>query len=83
MTEIREDNKVEIKEKESLKSEEGTSKEKQKKGDLQLRRYHPVSLFGGIDRFFDEIDRSFRDFWRPSRFWDFEPFNLSLFNEDK
>ncbi|MFX1321771.1 MAG: Hsp20/alpha crystallin family protein [Promethearchaeota archaeon] len=83
MTEIKEDKKVEIKGKKPLESEEGNSKEEQKKGELQLRRYRPLSIFGGIDRFFDEIDRSFRDFWRPSRFWDFEPFNLSVFDENK
>ena len=81
MTEVEEKKEIEIKEENSLESNE--KKEDKKKGEIQLRKYRPLSIFNRMDRFFDEIDRYFSDFWSPSRFWNFEPFNLSKFDEDK
>ncbi|MFW9943174.1 MAG: Hsp20/alpha crystallin family protein [Candidatus Thorarchaeota archaeon] len=62
---------------------EETPKEKVKKGAIQLRRHRPLSIFKQFDHLFDDLDRYFRDFWRPSRLWDFEPFNLKIFDEDE
>ncbi|MFW9948467.1 MAG: Hsp20/alpha crystallin family protein [Candidatus Odinarchaeota archaeon] len=80
MSDIKEEKKVDIKtdEKEDIKEEQT-----EKKGELQVRnRYRPLSIFRDIDRFFDDMDKFFVDFWRPSRFWNFEPFTLSLLDED-
>lgn len=86
MTEVKEKEKVGIEKIESTGPNEvkkETPKKKEQKGEIQLRRYRPLSLFTQFDHFFDEMDRYFKDIWRPSRFWDFKPFNLSIFNEDK
>ncbi|MFX0082787.1 MAG: Hsp20/alpha crystallin family protein [Candidatus Hodarchaeota archaeon] len=73
-----------IKEKESIDiKEEEHPKEDVKKGAIQLRRYKPLSIFKRFDHLFDDLDRYFNNLWRPSRFWDFEPFNLKIFDEEK
>ncbi|MFX0178739.1 MAG: Hsp20/alpha crystallin family protein [Candidatus Hodarchaeota archaeon] len=80
MSDIKEEKKVDVKtdEKEDIK-EEPT----EKKGEIQVRsRYRPLSIFRDIDRFFDDMDKFFVDFWRPSRFWNFEPFGLSLLDDN-
>ncbi|MFX1394795.1 MAG: Hsp20/alpha crystallin family protein [Promethearchaeota archaeon] len=88
MSDITEEKKVEIKEKELSETKEEiitekTPKEEKKEGQIELRQsYRPLSMFRGIDRFFNDINRWFEDmFWRPFR-WDFEPFSLKLFDED-
>ncbi len=86
MTEVK-DRKVEIKETpgehEVEKKNKEKSKEEDKKGELTLRRYRPLSTFGTIDRLFNDMNRWFDDlFWRPSRLWDYEPFSLKVFDED-
>ncbi len=86
MTEIKEKKEIEIKKGESTESNEsikGTPKSQNEKNAIQLRKYRPLSLFSNFDRFFDEIDRYFNKFWSPTRLWDFEPFGLSIFDEDK
>ncbi len=86
MTEIKEKKEIEIKSGESSESNESikeTSKKQKQKNEIQLRKNRPLSLFSNFDRFFDEIDRYFNRFWSPTRFWDFEPFDLKFFDEDK
>lgn len=41
--------------------------EEEKSRELSIRRERPFSVFQEMDRMFDEISRSFGDFWRPSR----------------
>jgi len=84
MSDVDEVKKVDIKvdDKEEIKEKSGEKEEK--KGEIQVRnRYSPLSSFRDIYRFFDDIDRFFMDFWSPTRFWDFEPFTLNLFDDDK
>ncbi|MFX1477049.1 MAG: Hsp20/alpha crystallin family protein [Promethearchaeota archaeon] len=71
----------EISESEDHKKE--TSKEKKKNTSIQLRKSRPLSLFGHFDQVFDELDRYFNNFWKPSRYWNFEPFTLSRFDDEK
>jgi len=80
MSDIKEEKKVDVKVDDKKEIKEDMS---EKKGEIQVRnRYRPLSIFRDVDRFFDDIDRFFIDFWRPSRFWNFEPFTLSLSEED-
>ncbi len=80
MSDIKEEKKVDVKEDDKEELKENTS---EKKGEIQVRnRYRPLSIFRDVDRFFDDIDRFFIDFWKPSRFWNFEPFTLSLLDKD-
>jgi len=73
---IKADDKKEIKEKPIEKEE--------KKAEIQVRnRHRPLASFRDTYRFFDDIDRFFMDFWSPTRFWNFEPDILSLFDDDK
>ncbi|MFX0141781.1 MAG: Hsp20/alpha crystallin family protein [Candidatus Hodarchaeota archaeon] len=81
MTEAKEKKEIEIKEENSVESN-GLKGDK-KKGEIQLRKYRPLSIFNRMDRFLHEVDRYFSNFWRPSHFWNFEPSNLNLFEEDK
>jgi len=88
MSDVKEEKTVEIKEKEHTenkeeKKTEETPKEEQKEGKIELRRkYRPLSLFRGTNRFFNDITSWFDDmFWSPFR-WDFEPFGLKLFDEE-
>lgn len=81
MTEANEKKEIEIKEENSAES--NLVKKDKKKGEIQLRRYRPLSIFNRMDRFFDEIDRYFSDFWRPRRFFDFGSSNLSLLDKDE
>ncbi|MFX1469757.1 MAG: Hsp20/alpha crystallin family protein [Promethearchaeota archaeon] len=86
MTEIKENNEIEIKTGKSTESNESIKeipKMQSKKNAIQLRKYRPLSLFSNFNRFFDDIDRYFNRFWNPARFWDFEPFDLSVFDEYK
>ncbi len=76
MTEAKEDKKVGLEEEKSVESKES-------KQAIQLRKHRPLSMFGRFDRIFDELDNYFRDFWKPSRFWNFEPFPLRTLDEDK
>ncbi len=77
MSDIDEAKKVDIKVDDKEENEEKPVEKEEKKGEIQVRsRYQPLS------RFFDEIDKFFMDFWRPTRFWNFEPFTLSLFDDD-
>ncbi|MFW9772523.1 MAG: Hsp20/alpha crystallin family protein [Promethearchaeota archaeon] len=79
MSDIEEEKKVDVK---TTEEKEDSTAKKEEKNEIQLRRnYRPLSLFGNIDRFFDDIDRFFLDFWRPSRFWDFEPFKWNIDDE--
>ena len=85
MTEI-EDKKIEVK-KEYSQLEVDAHDEKitdaGKKGEMTTRRTGPLSTFGTIDRFFNDMTRWFDDFfWRSSRFWDFEPFSLKMIDDD-
>ncbi|MFX1274306.1 MAG: Hsp20/alpha crystallin family protein [Promethearchaeota archaeon] len=85
MTEV-DDKKIEVKTEHS-KTEEEAKKEEiskdEKKGELSMRRYHPLSTFGTIDRFFNDMTRWFDDFfWSPTKIWDFEPFSLKFFDAD-
>jgi HSP20 family protein len=89
MSDVKEEKKVEIKKEEHKEASEETKieetpKEETKDTELTVRqRYHPLSMFRSMDRFFGDITRWFDDmFWRPSRFWDFEPFSLKIFDED-
>ena len=89
MSDIKEEKKVEIKNEEHKVTNEETKieetpKEESKDTELTVRqRYHPLSMFRSMDRFFNDITRWFDDtFWRPSKFWDFEPFSLKFFDED-
>ena len=85
MTEA-EEKKIEVKEEHSKSEEETkiekTSKEEEKSG-MTVQKYHPLSTFGTLDRFFNDMTRWFDEFfWRPTRLWDFEPFNLKVFEEE-
>lgn len=93
MSDVKEEKKVEIREEEHVETKEGT-KEKEIKTEetpkdeekgreiIVRRRYHPLSMFREMDRFFSDITRWFDDmFWRPSRFFDFEPFSLKVFDD--
>ncbi|MFX1590853.1 MAG: Hsp20/alpha crystallin family protein [Promethearchaeota archaeon] len=79
MSDIKEEKKVEIHEEEQPKNE---SEENEKSRDITVRKYRPLSTFSTIDNLFNEMDRFFADFWRPTRFWDFEPFRMRIFDED-
>ena len=68
---------------ESEDSKEETPKEKQGNTSIQLRNQRPLSLFGHFDHIFDELDRYLSNFWKPSRYWDFEPFTISRFDDEK
>ncbi|MFX1338564.1 MAG: Hsp20/alpha crystallin family protein [Promethearchaeota archaeon] len=88
MSDVKDEKKIEVKQeheeaKEEMKIEE-TPKEETRDTELSVRqRYHPLSMFRNMDRFFGDVTRWFEDmFWRPSRFWDFEPFSLKVFDED-
>lgn len=86
MTEIKEKKEIEVKKGKSIDSNESikeTPKKEKQRNAIQLRKYRPLSLFSNFDRFFDEMDRYFNKFWSPARLWDFEPFGLSVFDEDK
>jgi HSP20 family protein len=86
MSDVKENENVVTKDKEISEqnsAEEETTEEKVKKGAIQLRRYRPNSLFKRFDHLFDDLDRYFSNFWRPSKFLNFEPFNLKIFDEDK
>ncbi len=86
MTEIKEKKEIEVKKGKSTESNESikeTPKQQNEKNAIQLRKYRPLSLFSNFDRFFDEMDRYFNKFWSSARLWDFEPFDLSVFDEDK
>lgn len=85
MTEI-ENEKIEVK-KEYSKSEEEAKKEdsphKDEKREIIAQRTRPLSAFGTLDRFFNDMTRWFDDFfWRPTRIWDFEPFSLKVFEDE-
>jgi len=85
MTEA-EDKKIEVK-KEHSKTEEETKKEEKpqedKKSEITLQKYRPLSTFGTLDRFFNDMTHWFDDFfWRPTRLWDFEPFSMKIFEEE-
>ena len=86
MTEMKEKKEIEVRKGESTESnesiKEAPKKEKQR-NVIQLRKYRPLSLFSNFDRFFDEMDHYFNKFWSPAHLWDFEPFDLSVFDEDK
>ncbi|MBD3212244.1 MAG: Hsp20 family protein [Candidatus Lokiarchaeota archaeon] len=41
--------------------------EEEKSRELSIRRERPFSIFQEMDKMFDEISRSFGDFWRPTR----------------
>ncbi len=83
MSDIDEVKKVDINVDDKEDTKEKPVTEEEKKGEIQVRnRYRPLSIFRDVDRFFDDIDRFFIDFWRPSRFWNFEPITLSLMDED-
>ncbi|TFG26101.1 MAG: Hsp20/alpha crystallin family protein [Promethearchaeota archaeon] len=88
MSDVKDEKKIDVKQehkatKEETKIEE-TPKEETKDTELSVRqRYHPLSMLRNMDRFFGDITRWFDDmFWKPSRFWDFEPFSLKVFDED-
>lgn len=86
MTEIKEKKEIEVKKGESKESNESikeTPKKEKQRNAIQLRNYRALSLFSNFERFFDEMDRYFNKFWSPARLWDFEPFGLSVFDEDK
>jgi len=85
MSDVKEEKKVEIKEEEHVKTEEETPKEVEKGTDITVRRrYHPLTMFREMDSFFSDITKWFDDiFWRPSRFFDFEPFNLKVFDDSE
>ena len=85
MTEV-EDKKIEVK-KEHSKSEEEAKKEdlpqKDEKREMIVQRSSPLSTFGTLDRFFNDMTRWFDDFfWSPTRLWDFEPFSLKVFEDE-
>ena len=95
MSDVKEEKKVKIREEESIETKEEikekevkteeTPKEEDKGKELTVRRrYHPLSMVKEMDRFFGDITRWFDDtFWRPSRFFDFEPFSLKEFDDSK
>ena len=67
-----------------IKTEDSTIEEKPKdKNELSVKTYRPISIFRDFDRLFDEFDHYFENFLKPSRFWNFEPFGLKRFDEDK
>jgi HSP20 family protein len=82
MTEVKDDKKLKINKKEDTEPKR-EKEENESKGELEVRRTRPLALFGEMDRFFQDIDRFFRDFWTPSRLWDYEPLSLRVFDEDK
>lgn len=87
MSEAKEEKKVEIKTEQPVETKEETKKgapvEEKKSEQITTRKYAPLSTFRTIDRFFNDLTRWFDDIlWTPSRFWDFEPLSLSIFNED-
>ncbi len=92
MSDVKEEKKVEVKEEEHVEAKEEPKEteikteetpEEEKETDMTLsRRYHPLSMFRNTDRFFSDISKWFDDmFWRPSRFFEFEPFSLKVFDE--
>ena len=93
MSDVKEEKKIEIREEEDIKTKEDpkeketkieeTPNEEEKGRELTLRhKYHPISMFREMDRFFGDITRWFDDmFWRPSRFFDFEPFSLRVLDD--
>lgn len=84
MSDIDEVKKVDINVDDKKETQEKPVDKEEKKGEIQVRdRYRQLSGFKDINRFFDDIDRFFMDFWSPTRFWNFEPLTLSLFNDDK
>ncbi|MHA2006822.1 MAG: Hsp20/alpha crystallin family protein [Promethearchaeota archaeon] len=86
MSDIKEEKKIDLEEEvieDSNETKKEPSKEKSKSRAIQVRRYRPLSLFGNIDSMFDDLDRYFENFWKPSRFWNFEPLNVRLFNDDE
>ena len=83
MSDIDEVKKVDINVDDKKETTEKPVDKEEKKGEIQVRnRYRPLSIFRDMDRFFDDIDRFFIDFWRPSRFWNFEPSTLGLSDVD-
>ena len=88
MSEVKEEKKVEIKTEQPVETKEETKKEEtpveeKKSEEITTRKYAPLSTFRTIDRFFNDLTRWFDDlFWSPARFWDFEPLNLKIFDED-
>jgi len=83
MSNIKEEKKLEIKNEEESKIKYDNPKEEKKKSETHLRNYRPLPVFRNIDRLFDDMESKFMDFMKPSRFWDFKPFDLSLYNDDK
>ena len=79
MSDAKEAKKVEIHEEEQSKNE---SEKNEKSRDITVRNYRPLTTFKTIDRLFNEMDRFFADFWLPTRFLDFEPLRIKLFDED-
>ncbi|MHA1440049.1 MAG: Hsp20/alpha crystallin family protein [Promethearchaeota archaeon] len=80
---IKEEKHSEIKE---IEKKENSSKEKVKgKNEIELKRKaKPLSLFGTMNRFFDDMTNWFDEFfWRPMKIWDCEPFSLKVFDEDE
>ena len=83
MTEI-EDKKIEVKKEHTDEKKEEKHMEKKEKAGQSLQRYRPLSTFGTIDRFFNDMTRWFDDiFWKPSRLYNYEPFSLKIFDEDE
>ncbi|MHA1273961.1 MAG: Hsp20/alpha crystallin family protein [Promethearchaeota archaeon] len=90
MTEVKE-KKVDIKKEEVSQEVEKAEPEKteetkeEQKGEIEVRRpRRAMSLFSAMDRFFNEMTRWFDEmFWRPMRLFDFEPFSMSIFDEDE
>jgi len=80
MSDIKEEKKVEINEEGHSEIKDEKTQEEEKTRDITLRR--PLSPFRTIDTIFNEMDRFFTDFWRPTRFWDFEPLSFKVFRED-
>jgi HSP20 family protein len=85
MTEI-EEKKIEVK-KEHFTTEEETKIEKtsqeDEKSGTTLQKYRPLSTFGTLDRFFNDMTRWFDNFFcRPTSVWDFKPFSLKVFEEE-
>ncbi|MFX0018340.1 MAG: Hsp20/alpha crystallin family protein [Promethearchaeota archaeon] len=84
MSDIDEVKKVDIKGEDTEKIKEEAVGKEEKKAEIQVRdNFRPLSGFKDIYRFFDDIDRFFMDFWRPTRFWNFEPFMLNLIDDEK
>lgn len=79
MSDVKDEKKVEIHKEESS---EKKSEENEKTRDITVRKSRPLTPFKTIDKLFNEMDRLFADFWHPTRFWDFEPLRIKLFDED-